>query len=251
MDRDDLRLMREEFRYLGFRNFPEKEIADKIRADGGKFHIKGEQQFLQYGTKQDMYYEIYFKKYEHQNLYHPYMYQATLKDQPERTQAFRMSNDDTFTAQDAFNLLNGRAVQKLVLDWSERKLVNKWFQLDLTQKDVHGNFKVEDLKVTDQDYQIGAALSKYPIKEMRTPEDRIKLILSLHNGNAEPITLLKDGKEIKGFAEASPKNRTVAVYSQPSKRSIESKISKGKQELRPWELQEQLVKKKKRKGRSI
>ena len=71
---------------------------------------------------------------------------------------------------------------------------------------------------------------------MPTPESRIKLILSLYNGNAEPITLVKDGIEVKGFAEASPKRKTVHVYSQHGKRFMESKVDKGKQELRPREI---------------
>ncbi len=252
MDKRDLTFVQEQLMFLGFQNVPEKEIADKVSADVDKFQVKGEQQFIQFGNKEDMEYAIHFKKYERMDAYHPYMYQATLKDQPERTQAFRMANDDAFTARDAFNLLNGRAVYKWILDWDERRMSGNWFQLDLTEKDVHGNFKLEKLRITDKEYQIGEGLKKYPIKELLSTDDRIKLILALYTGNSVPVTLIKDGKEVRGYVEASPKDSAVKVYSKPGIKFLESKIRQNNQnETMPWEQPENSIKKNKRKGKSI
>lgn len=252
MDKSDLTFVEEQLSFLGFQNVPEKEIADKIRADVDKFQVKGEQPFMQFGNKEDMEYVIHFKKYERLDAYHPYMYQATLKNQPERTQAFPMTNDDAFTARDAFNLLNGRAVYKWILDWEERKMRGKWFQLDLTEKDVHGNFKLDKLRITDKEYQIGEGLKKYPIKELLRTDERIELILALYLGNSVPVTLIKDGKEQRGYAEASPKNNAVHVYSRPGIKFLESEVQQRNQKaITPHKQTKYPVKKNKRKGKSM
>lgn len=244
---DNVKIIREEFGCLGLLDFSENEIAAKLKKDTGKFQVAGQMQFSQYGIKEDLNYEIFLKKTERQNLYHPYMFEATLKDQPEKTMLFRVSNDECFTIHDAFNLLNGRAVQKLVLDWSTRRMHNVWFQLDFDGRDVHGNFKLEQLRVTDQEYAVSVELSKHPIREMRNPEDRINLILSLLKGNAEPITLIKDGKERQAFVQASPKNRTVDVYTSFDGRLQKSKIEDTKKSR---ELSALVLNKARRKGRS-
>lgn len=249
---DNIKLIREEFGYLGFRGISEKEIADKIKIDPDKFQVAGEMQFLQYGIKEDLCYEIFLKKYERQNLYRPYMYQATLKDEPDKTMLFRISNDESLTIRDAFNLLNGRAVQKLVLDWSNRKMHSAWFQLDFGAHDVHGNFKLERLPLSNLDYVVSASLEKYPIIEMKYPEERTKLIFSLLRGNVEPVTLLIDGKEVKAFAEASPKNRDVHIYSEPGRSLMESKIKSRKMaERKSWKPPGERMRKIKRKGKSL
>ena len=249
---DNIKLIREEFDYLGFRGISEKEIADKIKVDPDKFQVIGEMQFLQYGIKEDLCYEIFLKKYERQNLYLPYMYQAILKDKPDKTMIFKISNDECLCIRDAFNLLNGRAVQKLVLDWSNRKMHSAWFQLDFGAKDVHGNFKLERLPLSNLDYVVSASLDKYPIVEMKYPEERTNLIFSLLRGNVEPVTLLIDGKEVKAFAEASPKNKDVRICTASGKFLTDS-LTKGKKiaERKSWEQPGERMRKIKRKGKSL
>lgn len=249
---NNIKLIREEFGYLGFRGIPEKAIADNIRIDPDKFQLEGEMQFLQYGLKQDMCYEIFLKKYERQNLYRPYMYQATLKDKPHKTMLFRISNDECLTIRDAFNLLNGRSVQKLVLDWSNRKMHSAWFQLDFGARDVHGNFKLERLPLSNLDYVVSASLDKYPIVEMKYPEERTKLIFSLLRGNVEPVTLLIGDKKVKTFVEATPKNKDVRICTEPGKFLMESITkSKRKPERISWNPPGKRMRKLKRKGKSL
>lgn len=253
MNRDeDLKFIRDEFRYLGVQEFPEKAIADMVNSGADKFKVVGEMEFSQYGTRQDMCYKIFFKKYDRPNLYQPYVYQATLKDSPEKTRAFPVSVNTYFTMQDAFNLLNGRAVQKLVLDLGTRKMQNTWFQMNFSEKDEHGNFKLDKLDIADQDYAIGSALTKYPIKELMNTEDRINLIVSLQKGNAELITLIKGGKEVQGFVQASPNNKSVDVFT--SKEGNLLGVKKENMRITENHQQEpirQSVSQKKQKGMSL
>jgi len=252
MDRSDLTFALDQLNFLGFQNIPEDRIEAKIRQDVDKFRVDGEQQFNQFGSNQTMEYSIHFKKYDRLDAYHPYMYHGTLKDQPEKTQVFRMANDDAFTARDAFNLLNGRAVYKWIIDWDEHRMKGHWFQLDFREKDIHGNFKIDQLKITDKDYQIGNALMRYPITELNNPDQRIRLILSLYCGNCVPVTLNKAGKEERGYAEAAPQRNAVNIYTRPGVKFIQSKVQRASQNNSMLSDQSMNpIKRNKRKGKSM
>lgn len=214
MNRDqELRFIREELGYLGVKEFPEKGVADLVNSGSDKIQVTGELAFAQYGKREDLSYKIFLKKYDYQsNRYHPYAYHATLKSDPAKSRAFEIRPDAYLTLQDAFNLLNARAVQKLVLNHSSQKIENTWFQLDFSKTDANGNVKLDKLSDKEQDFSIGRALSRYPIKERMLPDERVNLLRSLSDGNAQPVTVVKRGKEFTAFAQADPKNTTVRVY---------------------------------------
>jgi hypothetical protein len=170
-------------------------------------------EFAQYGTREDLAYAIYLKKFDqHPNRYHAYAYRASLKSDPVKSRVFEVRSDPCFTLPDAFNLLNARAVQKLVLDWPSRQMKSSWFQLDFSKKDTNGNVRLDKLNVSDKNFAVSKALSRYPVKELMNPDERVNLFLSLLKGNAEPVTVIKNGKEMKAFAQADPGNTTVHVF---------------------------------------
>lgn len=217
MVEQNLEYIKEELSGLGFRNIPEKEIGDKLKLDPDKFQTEGEMRLSQQGRMENVLYKIFFKKYERQDMYHAYAYQATLKNDPAKTQAFKISFNNGFTVPEAFNLLNGRAVHKLILDQKTSKLSTAWFQMDFNAKDVHGNYKVDQVKINDRSYLLGVLLNKYPIRETQDPKRQSELITSLYQGNAEPVTLLKNGKEIHAFVQASPRKNGIEFYSTNNK----------------------------------
>jgi hypothetical protein len=140
------------------------------------------------------------------------MYLAELQGLPERSQVFRISDDNGIGISSAFNLLNGRSIRKAIRqDRNERQSVHAWFQLDFNLKDVHGNFKLEQLKIPDREYSLAAELKKYPIKKMKT-DDKVRLILSLAWGNMEHVTMVRNGKDESLFVEACPRERDLSFY---------------------------------------
>ncbi|HTF21691.1 MAG TPA: hypothetical protein VK658_26610 [Chryseolinea sp.] len=210
MDREhELRFIREELGYLGIKEFPEKGVADLVNSGADKIQVTGTAVYPQYGTSETLAYTMYLKKFDQQaNGYHAYAYQASLKSDPVKSRVFEVRPDPCFMLPDAFNLLNGRAVQKLVLDWPSRKMENSWFQLDFHKRDATGNFAVERYP----DFKMNESLGRYPVKALMNPDERVNLFLSLLKGNAEPVILIRNGMETQAFAQADPRNTAVHLY---------------------------------------
>ncbi len=226
MDRTEhLRFMREELRYLGITDFPEKEVADQIISGKDKIRIDGKLEFSEYGKKQEMDYSVFLKNYERPNRYHAYQFLATVKGEQEKTRAFHIRPDAHFNMKDAFNLLNGRAVQKLTYDTHTHKMENQWFQLDPVLKDIHGNAKIERFKLSRIEDKVIASLNAFPIRQMMNPAERVNLILSLFNGNAEPVNILHNGKDLKGFVAASPRQNSVQVHTVEDGKLVRYKVN--------------------------
>ncbi|MEX2233496.1 MAG: hypothetical protein WD824_15135 [Cyclobacteriaceae bacterium] len=217
MVEQNLEYIKEELSGLGFKNIPEKEIADKLRLDPDKFQTEGAMRVSQKGKMEDVLYGIFFKKYERQDMYHAYAYQATLKNDPAKTQLFRISFNNDFTLPEAFNLLNSRAVHKLILDQKTSKLSTAWFQMDFNARDVHGNYKVDQVKINDRGYLVGVLLNKHPIREIQDPKRLSTIVSALYQGNAEPVTLLRNGKEIHAFVQAAPRRNGIDFYTANNK----------------------------------
>lgn len=211
MDHHDLRWTMIELGFLGFSEAHRDEIARKMENDTDKFNISGKRDFPGMKGKESVDYTIYFKKYDRIDAYHPYMYHAAVP-QLERSQSFRMVQDAGFSLPDAFNLLHGRAVHKLVIDHHERRLKPYWFQLDLSTKDVHGNHPVIKHSWSGQELSIGKELEARGVNEMLNPTTRVNLILSLYHGNAEPVTIHSGDQNLRVFAVVSPGERSVKLF---------------------------------------
>lgn len=248
MEEQNLEYIKEELRDLGFKNIPEKEIVEKLRLDPDKLRAAGEMRFWQHGKMEDVLYEIYFKKYERQDMYHPYAYQATLKNDPDKTQPFKISSNNDFTLPEAFNLLNGRAVHKLILDQKTSKLSTAWFQMDFNSRDVHGNYKLDQVKVNDRNYLVGVLLNKYPIREIQDPTRLSALVTSLYQGNSEPVTLAKNGKETRVFLEAAPRKNGIMLYTSTNKTL---RMDGARRERVPGKMMENIPGRRKRKGKAF
>jgi len=212
MKSEDIGRMVNHLDYLGFPKTHEQEIKDKISSDPGKFEIDGKVKFPNYAKEKDMDYTIYFKKFERQDMYHPYMYRAEFEGE-QRSQMFRIVEDAAFTTRDAFNLLNGRAVHKMVIDHSDRKMKPFWFKLDLSAKDVHGNYPVNRISVPAHELVIATQLEKQNVEEMKNPLKRVNIILSLYQGNTEAVTIPRQSGKETVYAMVDPLQKSVRLYS--------------------------------------
>jgi len=248
MDRHDLRWTMSELGFLGFPKAHRDEIELKMNADPDKFNIAGKKEFQGMKGMESIDYTIYFKKYDKVNAYHPYMYHAALPNKG-RSQNFRIVQDAGFSLPDAFNLLQGRAVHKLVIDHQERKLKPYWFQLDLSGKDIHGNYPITKHQLDPFELSIGRELEARGVKEMLNPTKRVNLVLSLYYGNAEPVTIRNGDKDHHAFAAVFPKERSVKLLnSDGNELTVEAQRAMERKHLQP--VAEQLTRSKRR-GRGI
>ncbi len=111
---------------------------------------------------------------------------------------------------EAYNLLNGRAVHKELIDKQDQKY-QAWIQLDFNSKDKNGNYERKQFH-ENYGYDLREALSYYPIKEMIREEEKEKLMRSLEKGNVQMVSLETPDKDIKVFIEANPQYKTLNLY---------------------------------------
>ncbi|WP_173968331.1 hypothetical protein [Flavobacterium collinsii] len=100
--------------------------------------------------------------------------------------------------------------------------------MDFKQSETNGNFKLNYYH-QNYGYDLEAALSKHPIKELETPKYKEDLINSLKKGNLQSATFLKEGNEIKQYIEASPQFKTINIYDNNMKRIDNRKAQEEKQ----------------------
>jgi len=157
-------------------------------------------------------YDLNFRKSDTSDMYFFNSYQATLKtgDQAhDKTQEFRIRNGNNMGADEAFNLVAGRAVNKSMVN-GDGDAYQAWLKVDFSQKDNYGNHKMEQFHKR-YGYNLEKALDKFPIAELSKPEEKTELLASLKAGNAAAVTISKDGKEALLFIEANPRLRTINI----------------------------------------
>ncbi|SEP07084.1 hypothetical protein [Flavobacterium sp. fv08] len=157
--------------------------------------------------------ELSFRKSEQSDLYFFNSYKVSLqKEGSEESldQTFYINKGNNITLKEAYNLMEGRSVNKDLTN-REGETYNSWVQLDFKNTDTRGNFMLNHYH-ENYGFDLEAALSKHPIKELNNPKYKDDLINSLKKGNIQSATFVKDGKETKQFVEANPQFKTVTVY---------------------------------------
>jgi|GEM_PF-2374916 len=162
--------------------------------------------------KDNVEYTLHFRKSDQTDMYFFNRYEATLKNSDEafnRTQSFQVRNGNNVTAQEAFNLVSGRSVNKELFTASGDRY-EAWLKLDFSQKDKYGNYEVQQFH-QNYNYDLDKALNKFPIKELADADQKAQLTASLKKGNMQQVTMDVDGKATKFYIEANPRFRTLNV----------------------------------------
>ncbi|HVW94391.1 MAG TPA: hypothetical protein VHA56_00315 [Mucilaginibacter sp.] len=157
-------------------------------------------------------YTLHFRKSDTTDMYFFNRYEATLKNSEEafnRSQSFHIRNGNNITAQEAFNLVAGRAVNKELFTGNGDRY-EAWLKLDFSQKDKYGNYEVTQFH-QNYGYDLDKALSKFPIRELADADQKGQLTASLKKGNLQQVTMQVEGKDTKMFIEANPRFRTLNI----------------------------------------
>lgn len=125
---------------------------------------------------------------------------------PAITQTFFVQKGNGFTAEQAANLIQGRAVYRDDLSTRNGEPYKAWVKLDMdSAKDRYQNFTTLQYHVPTYGFDLEKVLEKFHLKEMDDPAKSKKLIQMLENGNRPLITTIKEGQETKLYMEASPR----------------------------------------------
>ncbi len=129
------------------------------------------------------------------------------KPEEQREQFFSMRTGYNVNAMEAYNLLAGRAIQK----------EGTWMQLDMNDKDPHGNFRIKEF-YSGYGYDLEKTLQQLPLKELLNKNDADKVRDVLRQGNRQSVSFIKDGNEQRYYIEANPQFKSLNIYDEHSRK---------------------------------
>lgn len=226
MNQKNFDYLRDQVKFTGFGEGLESELKEKMQKQTPDFQILHTTKFGNEEVKTS----LHFKKSNESDMYFFNRYQVALipehsKEKMEQT--FYINKEGSITLKEAYNLMNGRAVNK-DLSNKEGQFYNAWVQMDFKQPDNNGNYKLKTFH-QNYGYDLVSLLQKHPIKELSNEQDRIKLIESLQKGNRQSVTFVQSGNEQKHFIEANPQFKTINIYDSSMQRLNSKQAQNEKQ----------------------
>lgn len=222
MNEKNFEYLRDQVKYSGFGEGLEEALKEKLKEQQPEFKLNHQ---ATYGdTTANV--TLNFKKSEQSDMYFFNSYKMDLSKENTKEsleQTFYINKGNNITMKEAYNLMEGRAVNKDLTN-KEGQVYNAWVQMDFKEADTNGNFKLNQYH-QNYGYDLENALSKHPIKELETPKYKEDLMDSIKKGNRQSVTFIKDGNEIKQYVEANPQFKTINVYDSNMKR-IDNRQSK-------------------------
>lgn len=208
MNQKNLDYLKEGLKYLGFGEGLNEKLTENISKQKDQFQLKT---VNEYGPDK-VNYILDFKRGDQSDMYFFNKYTATIKagEVDEKSQTFFPKKNSGITAKEAYNLLNGRSVNKDLTN-AEGQPYNAWLQIDFAQKDDRGNHKFKMIHQA-YGYDLEKELAKHPIKELNEPVTKERLMQSLERGNLHQVTFTKADREDKMFIEANPQFKTLNVF---------------------------------------
>lgn len=214
MNKENLAFLQDSLKYLGFgeNTLLNQQLEEQVLKDVGEFELYTEAYFDD-NTKLEA--KLYYRKSDSKDRYFLTKFDALLRysDDPDRNRAqtFYIYKGTGITFKEAFNLLQGRSVNKDMINLEGEKY-NAWVQLNFEEKDMQNNFKLRQYRA-QYHYELEKVLEKYPIRELQSDETKAVLIRSLRRGNVQLVTFLKLNKTEKMYIEANPMYKTINIYS--------------------------------------
>lgn len=228
MNEKNVEYLKDQLKYTGFGEGLENALVENIQKGNPEFKLDHE---AKYGTDTVLT-SLNFKKSEQSDMYFFNSYDMDIQKEGkpvEFSQTFYINRDNNITAKEAYNLMEGRAVNKDLKN-KEGEVYNSWLKFDFKEADEKGNFKLNHYH-QNYGYDLEASLAKHSIKQLENPKYKEDLLNSLKKGNIQSVTFVIGGEERKQYVEANPQFKTVNVYDESMQRinDRESKEQKKNQ----------------------
>ncbi len=214
--------LRDQVKYTGFGEGLESSLKAAIEKGGPDFKLQHQ---TQYGNDR-VTAELHFSQSKQSDMYFFNKYDVSMERgsrSENMEQTFYINKGNNITLKEAYNLMDGRSVNKDLTN-KQGEVYNAWIQMDFKQSDDNGNFKLKHYH-QNYGYNLEAALSKHPIKELGHEEYKGNLLDSLKKGNRQSATFQVDGTEQKHYIETNPQFKTINIYDNAMQR-LDSRQSK-------------------------
>lgn len=208
MNEKNFEYLSDQIKYTGFGEEHAEKLRENILSQAPNFSLEHQNQ---YGTDK-VTATLNFRKSDQSDMYFFNSYKVQLEKENAKTmeQTFYINKGSNITMKEAYNLMEGRAVNKDLLT-KEGEAYNAWVQLDFKETDANGNFKMNHFH-QNYGYDLEQALDKHPIKELLQPDQKVDLLNSLEKGNRQAVQIIKDGQEVRHYIEANPQFKSVNLY---------------------------------------
>lgn len=211
MNTKNLDYLKDELKYTGFGEQLYGNLERQLKEQAPQFQLQ--LQVTYHNSTVD--HTLYFRRSDQTDRYFFNKYEATLRSpdlEQDRTHTFYINRNGGITTKEAYNLLQGRAVHKELLN-AENQPYKAWVQLDLKTRDASGNYKVKQFH-DNYGYDLEKTLQRFHIRELQDPQQKELLLYSLRKGNQHPVTALEEGYEVRRFIEANPQFKTINVFNE-------------------------------------
>ncbi|MCH7400857.1 hypothetical protein ACFOUP_12825 [Belliella kenyensis] len=208
MDQENLEYLKERLKYAGFEDKLNTALENQIKKGETAFELPIRMNF----EEKNMDFNLHFNQ-SSQNERFFFNKMDVILHNPNPSIPYKehtFYQNQGVTAKEAFNLIEGRAVEKSLLN-AENEPYKAWLQLDLSVKEENGNFKLNQYH-ENYGFDLKKVLHELPIKELHDENKMEWMLKAVAKGNVYPVTMEKDGKEEIMFIEANPKFKAVNVY---------------------------------------
>lgn len=216
MNQKNFEYLKDQLKYTGFTDQLSEQLLSSMQKRLPAFSLQYKARF----GGDELTASLNFQRSAGGEMYFFNSYLASLKnkDQSQKlNQLFYIRPSGSITLKEAFNLLQGRAVEKQFIN-RQGEPYRAWVQLDFKNTDLQGNFKVRQFH-QNYGYDLSAQVSKLSLKELGDDLSKSRLLESLRRGNRQQVTLLDQGQEHKLYIEASPQFKAIIAYDHHSVRS--------------------------------
>ncbi len=226
MNQKNLDYLSDQVKFTGFGETLGNDLKEKTEKQTPEFQLTHNTKF----GNDDLQATLHFKKSDQTDMYFFNRYDVALKpenQQDKMEQTFYIGKENNITLKEAYNLMNGRSVNKDLTN-KEGQVYNAWMQLDFKQTNDIGNYKMQQFH-QNYGYDLESVLAKHPIKELNNEQEKSRLIQSLQKGNRQSATFIQNGNEQKNFIEANPQFKTITIYDNNMHR-LDTRQSKGEKQ---------------------
>ena len=224
---DQVEYLKNQLKYLGFGEGEKlhKDLEKGIKSKNQQFEIKTTSDKALPGNKAD--FTLKFNKTDSGGIFlNSYNAKLTNEKNEEISHNFPVNRENTFTAKEAINLLEGRSVKiefhNPKSDQQETAFVQFNFEEPKTEKgnylfqNFYKNYGVETDKIVEKSNLI-----------FDKPEYKENTIKSLEKGNIVKVKFEQDDKVIEGKAILNPQNRNLKLYDSDMNRINTNKPLEG------------------------
>ncbi len=234
MNEENLKFLKDGLVYMGFGMKLQGELEAKIKEQPKEFQLAIQGEYKRpTGETEKVDYKLDFRKSDSTDMYFFNRYKATLLNDldptKEKSQTFYVDKNKGVTAKEAFNLLDGRSVNRDLIA-KNNEPYNAWLKLEFSTTDKHGNYEMKKYS-PGYGYDLLATLKKYPIKELDSSDSLVKLVSSLEKGNVQAVTFVREGREEKMHVEANPQFKTLNLYDADMKKVYQANEKKEGKEV--------------------